>query len=97
MEINLKLDIEPFPVPHSVYSNMGNIPISSLSSEEIGQLCDDFRKSVFEKAGKEKPVSWYDRNSDKIKRIKEVIKNGYRYDIKWSGTVNTINKILNEA
>lgn len=31
------------------------IPLSELDADTLAQMCDDFRRSVFEKAGKQDP------------------------------------------
>jgi hypothetical protein len=61
-------NVKPFPVPDSVIldvdnANSGNrpfqkspiVPLKDLSIETLHLLCDDFKRSVFKKAGKIDP------------------------------------------
>lgn len=63
---NISLKIRPLTVPNFVVIDVppGRVPkyetpsstlsvqISELDEETLAQLCDDFKKSLFEKAGK---------------------------------------------
>jgi hypothetical protein len=57
MKIKIEVDIAPFDVPHKVYGNkvingqINTFELNKLTSEQLGKLCDEFRKNVFLKAG----------------------------------------------
>lgn len=67
MEISIKLNIVPFVAPRGVkvqqkpgekqtgFTNDQLIELSELSPEVLSQLCDEFRKQVFDTAGKLDP------------------------------------------
>ena len=62
-----KVDLQPFMVPDCVSQNMPPVkrqdgwhpapmhPLGDLDAETLAELCDDFRRAVFEKAGKADP------------------------------------------
>lgn len=63
--IKTEIKLRPFGTPNFVipvglpgrrqdgFKEMSSIPLSELSSETLGILCNEFRKEVFQKAGKE--------------------------------------------
>ena len=67
MEVNIKITLEPFIVPNFVIARdrptlrqegiteARKYALAELDAETLERLCDDFTKSVFEKAGKRRP------------------------------------------
>lgn len=68
MEATIKIEIKPFLVPNFVLttgrkgdtSSLGDavdttLPMSALDAETLERMCDDFRDSIFKKAGKSRP------------------------------------------
>lgn len=62
MKIAVQVDVQEFSVPNFVLLRPGkgatgptgeSIPLSEVGAEVLGQLCDQFRKDVFKKAGVE--------------------------------------------
>ena len=57
MKIKVDVEIEPFEVPSAVIGKreFGNethrFSLKQLKFLELNQMCNDFRKSIFEKAG----------------------------------------------
>jgi hypothetical protein len=61
------VELQPFTVPNYVRQSMPPVkrqdgwheapihPLGDLDAETLAQLCDDFRRAVFEKAGKADP------------------------------------------
>lgn len=61
MEVKAKLKVKPFRVPNFVSlecEGMGEqvIPISSLTSEDLAAMAEEFERNLFKKAGKERPA-----------------------------------------
>lgn len=60
-EIKIKTTLKPFPVPDHIEHEIGILPkgvsvpprvaITDLSALQLSELCDQFRKDVFLKAG----------------------------------------------
>lgn len=63
---SIKVKLKPFRVPNFViqevppgkrqdgYISAPSYPLSLLSAETLSEMCDEFRRGVFEKAGLEK-------------------------------------------
>jgi hypothetical protein len=63
MKATIDLEIQPFEVPFTVRiippepcdGTTGTLQIEDMTVETLARLCDQFRDSVFEKAGKRDP------------------------------------------
>ena len=67
MQVKIELDLVPFNTPNYVrikekprkreegFKEGITIHLSELDSLTLGKLCEEFRKGVFKKAGKEQP------------------------------------------
>lgn len=63
MKATIEIDLQPFSIPNfvrpaenpDVTRDQLAIPLSSLDSLTLSRLCDEFRRAVFEKAGKQQP------------------------------------------
>ena len=66
MEVSIKIKLKPFQVPSFVLTEkeglkqdgIQEVPkfrLSDLDSHTLDKLCEEFRDSVFKKAGKEQP------------------------------------------
>ena len=67
MRIKIEREIKPFQVPNFVvivtepkprqegFHPENSIPLSDLDASTLWKLCDDFKDSVFRKAGKAQP------------------------------------------
>lgn len=65
MKTQLSLEVQPFEFPYYVKVSAPSVPggdpspfavkLSEVDARTLGALCDDFRRSVFEKAGKQEP------------------------------------------
>lgn len=62
MKVQIELDIAPFTVPNFVRRKTSvsgedetGIPLSDLDPTALSTLCDEFRREVFKKAGKQQP------------------------------------------
>lgn len=63
MKIQIEVDIKPFEVPGAVETKISPgsraaaklFSLSELDPETLDKLCSDFRKAVFDKAGKRMP------------------------------------------
>ena len=63
MKIKYEIELLPFAVPWFVipvtkpglrqdgFTNAGKIPLENIPKEALEQLCEEFKKSVLEKAG----------------------------------------------
>ena len=66
MKATLTIDLRPFTVPNfaiilpSSRTPAGeeerSIPLAALDADTLDKLCDEFRRNVFDKAGKTQPV-----------------------------------------
>ena len=66
-DVTVKIKIKPFTVPRTVYMDLPPRPkqegmtvpqhyfVKDLDAETLSQLCDEFRKSIFELAEKTDP------------------------------------------
>gem|GEM_PF-2216326 len=67
MKVKIEMDINPFSIPSFVtvsgqsnprqdgFKPAEDIPLFMLDEYTLDKLCDDFRDSVFKKAGKSQP------------------------------------------
>jgi hypothetical protein len=68
MKATLKVSLKPFQVPNFVLLELGakprqegfdpngsRVPLSDLEPEDLDRLCEEFRNTVFNKAGKKQP------------------------------------------
>jgi len=61
MKATIEIDLQPFSIPNFVRPSENPdvtrdqlaIPLSSLDSLTLSRMCDEFRRAVFNKAGKE--------------------------------------------
>lgn len=65
--MKIELDLQPFGVPNYVtvvtepglrqdgLTSPPSYPLAALHPESLAEMCDDFRRSVFEKAGRADP------------------------------------------
>jgi hypothetical protein len=58
VKANVELELEPFMTPN--FARVANaegksFPLKELPAEALSALCDEFRRAVFAKAGKEDP------------------------------------------
>jgi hypothetical protein len=61
---SVSIELKPFPVPETVFaekpseerrSNTISYKLSELDEQTLSELCDSFRRQVFENAGKVDP------------------------------------------
>jgi hypothetical protein len=81
MKVNIKLEIVPFTVPDDValkgppalrqdgFKPLQRYPLSALDYDSLSELCSNFRKEIFKKAGiidqqNHNPYRSYDSNGD---------------------------------
>jgi len=67
VEVNVKMKLKPFQVPSFVltepevrprqegFQEVPKFRLSDLDSSTLDKLCEEFRNSVFKKAGKQQP------------------------------------------
>lgn len=67
MSIEIRIQLKPFTVPNFViaegrinprqegFKKLPSYPLSELSSETLDEMCAEFRRGVFAKAGKPLP------------------------------------------
>ena len=68
MAIEIRIQLRPFTIPNFViaegrinprqegFKELPSYPLSELSSDTLDEMCEEFRRGVFAKAGKELPV-----------------------------------------
>lgn len=67
MKVNIEVSLKPFITPNYVltdeppnsredgYVECRQFRLSELHADTLSKMCDDFRKEVFKKAGKQEP------------------------------------------
>ena len=58
-KFGLTIPIQPFKTPNFVLmedSNRGSVSLNQVDAHTLSAMCDQFRKEIFQKAGKEDPV-----------------------------------------
>ena len=63
MKATIELELQPFSIPNFVRAAENPdvsrdelaIPLKALDSLTLHRMCEDFRRAVFEKAGKDQP------------------------------------------
>jgi hypothetical protein len=96
MKATIDLEIQPFEVPFTVRiippepceGTTGTLKIEDMTVETLARLCDQFRDSVFEKAGKQDPAVPHPRpfefppNSPRLRRDDRMTTPSFPGDIK---------------
>jgi len=76
------VSVKPFPTPNFCLVKLGvsaeeiSIPLDEMSDLALSNLCDEFRKKVFEKAKKQDPM---------VTRIRNAVAAQYVIDEMFSG------------